>query len=189
MNKCRPRSKPYVANCEKCGKGFRRQHHNTRPLQRFCSGRCAKFVTGRKVMKTGYVMIRVYDRPDAGNGGYVYEHRYVVEKAMGKPLRPGAEIHHVNEDKTDNRPQNLVVCPDKSYHVLLHIRQRVIRAGGNPNTDKVCSSCKLAKPKADFYRCSSGYDGLIEYCKLCFNARRRTSKRRRRVAAKSAIAS
>ena len=58
-----------------------------------------------------------------------YEHVAVAERALGKPLPLGAEIHHVNEDKSDNRPENLVICPNAKYHALLHMRMRAIASG------------------------------------------------------------
>lgn len=51
-------------------------------------------------------------------------HRFVAEKALGKPLPATAIVHHVNEDKADNRNCNLVVCQDTAYHKLLHKRMR-----------------------------------------------------------------
>ncbi len=58
-------------------------------------------------------------------------HVEVAERALGKPLPAGAEVHHVNEIKHDNRPSNLVVCPDRAYHALLHRRARALDACGN----------------------------------------------------------
>ena len=56
------------------------------------------------------------------------------------PLPKGAVVHHVNENPSDNSPTNLVVCPNQSYHILLHVRMRAIAACGNPNW-RPCSRC------------------------------------------------
>src|SRR6516225_5321931 len=58
---------------------------------------------GRYVNNFGYVMLRMPDHPQA-NRGYVLEHRWIMEQKLGRPLTPGETIHHINHDKTDNRP-------------------------------------------------------------------------------------
>lgn len=91
---------------------------------RYCHGH-AKRNTGlphRGVR--GYVMISMPDHPNAAANGKVYEHVLVASRAMGKPLPKGAVVHHVNGLRWDNRPENLVVCQDESYHKLLHKRMR-----------------------------------------------------------------
>lgn len=72
-------------------------------------------------------------------------HVLVAEAALGHSLPKGACVHHVNGDKHDNRPVNLVICQDHAYHVSLHRRARVIKAGGNPNTQKICCECQTLK--------------------------------------------
>lgn len=132
---------------------------------------------GRKVNSKGYVEIWCPDHPNAMKGGYVLEHILIAEKAIGKILRSGVEIHHVNEVRGDNGNANLVVCENHAYHHLLHRRMRILKAGGNPNTDKLCSDCKRVYPKGLFYSDRTKYDGLTAKCKACVLARsERTNK-------------
>jgi hypothetical protein len=82
----------------------------------------------------GYVDVR-------WNGKRTYEHIVVAERALGKALPPNALVHHVNEIKSDNRPTNLVVCPDESYHRLVHTRMAALETCGRPDWRK-CWICQ-----------------------------------------------
>ena len=100
---------------------------------------------GKSLATNGRMMILVEGHPRAKNGRYVYEHILKAEKAVGHVLPAGVQVHHVNEDVTDNRGYNLVVCQDAAYHKLLHRRMNALRACGDPDA-ACCVRCKKHEP-------------------------------------------
>lgn len=100
--------------------------------------------------------------------GHVCEHVVIAETALGKALPPSAEVHHVDEDVKNNSRSNLVICQDKAFHKLLHVRARIVRAGGDPNTQHICSTCGELKDRSAFNRFSGNKShGLQRRCREC----------------------
>ncbi|XZE33768.1 HNH endonuclease signature motif containing protein [Pirellulaceae bacterium SH501] len=72
---------------------------------------------GFTISTHGYKHILTSD-PNRTNR-YEPEHRLVMAKVLGRPLTSDEVVHHINRDKTDNRPENLQVL-SRQEHAALH---------------------------------------------------------------------
>lgn len=138
---------------------------------------------GRSRDHKGYVSILAPDHPRARSKGYVFEHLLVAEKAMGRHLPPGAQVHHVDECKSNNASSNLVICPDTAYHALLHRRMRAFAATGNPDAVR-CDYCKSYDRQDEIHRRSLYGKLKIQrgWHRQCQNEYERNRKRAKRLA-------
>lgn len=68
-----------------------------------------KEVDGTGHMSHGYMQVNVPKEHRYLSGGKtkIAEHRFVIAKHLGRPLRKDENVHHINGVKTDNRIENL----------------------------------------------------------------------------------
>jgi hypothetical protein len=131
---------------------------------------------GGRTLNHGYIWLRTPGHPRAQTAGhYVREHILVAERALGRPLPTGAEVHHVNSHKKDNRNQNLVLC-GHGYHMLLERRTRAFRDSGHADWLR-CHYCHSYAPKDEMYVRPNGW----AWHRPCRNLRDRQRKSERRI--------
>lgn len=77
---------------------------------------------GGKVKHLGYWKYSGFKaRKSADSNGLMFEHRLIAEDYLLKRILKAAEIvHHINGNKLDNRPENLIVCSSKKEHNAIH---------------------------------------------------------------------
>lgn len=126
----------------------------------------------RHISDSGYPVLYDPEHARAQTNGLVREHLLVAERALGRPLPEGAVIHHLNGVRDDNRNQNLVICQDHAYHMLLHQRQRALAECGHASWRK-CRFCGEYDDPVNMY---VGPSKNVRHRK-CVNAYRRARYR------------
>jgi HNH endonuclease len=68
----------------------------------------------------GYTLIKDYTHPDRNSHGDILEHRLVMEKKIGRRLKKSEIVHHIDQNRTNNKQKNLYLCSGMSSHGTVH---------------------------------------------------------------------
>lgn len=109
-------------------------------------------------------MVYCREHPFANSGGYVPEHRLVLEKKLSIIINPKThDVHHRNEIRDDNRLSNLQLLT-KSEHKRIHAGWELKKDGWY----KPCRTCKKKIHTDNFYTRKTGRCGkYTNDCKAC----------------------
>lgn len=125
--------------CDLCGKEFRKlaiemNEHNFCCLEHFYRWNAKRMSEYNKTdnpmnCKGGVLSSRLKRSKalrDTGKGRsyrkYLgrHEHRVIAEQKLGRPLKKGEIVHHIDGNCRNNDPENLMVLPSQAEHCRIH---------------------------------------------------------------------
>jgi hypothetical protein len=99
--------------------------------------------------KRGYILIYKPDHKySKTKKGWILEHRAVVEDFLKRGLKSGECIHHIDENKKNNKIDNLMLFKNHKKHMSFHVK---IKQFGmtNPIKRQIKNRWKLEKDLKD----------------------------------------
>jgi len=76
---------------------------------------------GKKFIDSkGRIMVYFPEHPHCHKKGLIPEHRLVTEKIIHRYLKPQEVVHHIDKNRQNNSPENLMLFPNNHEHLEYH---------------------------------------------------------------------
>ena len=123
-------TKNFKGICLNCNKEFETYKSPSRKEPKFCSLKCIgesqrgknnpAYNGGKYFDSNGYVVLFMPEHPNCGVKKTVLEHRFVMECKLGRYLTEEECVHHIDFNKSNNEPSNLMLFKNNSEHIKFH---------------------------------------------------------------------
>lgn len=99
--------------------------------------------------KRKYITVNKKEHPRATTSGHVLLHILVAEEKLGRCLRPGETVHHLDMNKMNNSPENLIVFATSGDHTAFHNGIPIYQLGDvwyavkKKSEKHICANCGM----------------------------------------------
>ena len=124
-------TKNFKGICIQCSKPFETYKSPSRDTPKFCSIKCIGLsqrgennpaYNGGKYICNGYYVLFMPEHPNCCVKNTVLEHRVVMECKIGRYLTRKECVHHIDFNKLNNEPENLMLFASNSEHIKFHAK-------------------------------------------------------------------
>jgi hypothetical protein len=159
----------YKRTCRVCGET---QELVQKPSSDRCQPCFNKYDSPRNGTGNGWRKVNMGYIAGNFNGKWLLKHRVIMEKHLGRKLKTDEIVHHINEDKADNRLSNLEIV-DRKLHNAIHkgVPERIF------GELLQCNTCGEIKPFSEYYEKKDSFLGVEGKCKECRRAAKRLCRK------------